>query len=661
MRRPNRKYSVIGAFIGVLSTDSGVLKLLAYSVGRVLYNTQPDDYNPTEHPEHQEAGRHIADWLTAAVANREHWLSNVDELGRPKKLLKFPTMEAIVKEADKAMLRYIQKTREVALRNGDEEMVMTLDDGFHVVRLLTPAALDRESKEMQHCIGNGAYDDRLHDRRFQYLSLRDRNGKAHATLEVEGGRVIQLQGKQNRQPNREYLEAIAPLLRREEYLVQTDRTDLRYVYADDYKVVDAWDLTGCSEVIGDLRRSRAALKMPEKLRVRGEIDLSHCSFPEGFPSEVEADGSISIKECRPFTAPARIVSGGDLTIYDVLMEGDIAHCEAGGSVSFRKTSMDKLPRYLRFHGSLDLGKTGIESLAGLGYVAGSLSLEGARIESLPENIRIGGKLDASSSRLKEYPRTAKIGGDVDISYTQVAFLPPVTVKGKLNISSTKITVVPGGLVTHSLHATGLAMEHFGPKSIRGDLDLAYSSATLPHGLTVGGFLTLDNGSFGNLPDNLRAARIKANSAEVTSIGRGLVVEGNLAISGNPITTLPADMDVWGDIVAGQTLIETLPDGFECAGDLNLTDSCVTALPYGLRVGGSLCLHHNEIAELPENLVVGSDLTITCTDIRSIPECAEIGNRVRSDIPEIDSGWSKYNEVRHWRAQQAAAATMAVSP
>jgi hypothetical protein len=656
MRTSNRKYSVVAAFVGTMSTDAEVLKLLACSVGRVLYNTQTDDYDPMAHPDHLHAGRHIADWLAAAVASREHWLSNVDDLGRPKKLMKFPTLEAITREADKAMLRYLQKTGEVALRDGDEEMVMRLDDGFHVVRLLTPAALDRESKEMQHCIGNGAYDERLRDQRFRYLSLRDRNGNAHATMEVEGRRVIQLQGKQNRQPNRAYLEAIAPMLRRDEYLVQDDRTDLRYVYADDYKVVDAWDLSECSEINGDLRRSRAALKLPEKLRVRGEIELSQCSFPEGFSREVVAEGSIAIKECNSFAAPERIVSGGDLTICRAMMDGEIVHCEATGSVSFFKTPMDKLPTRLKFDGSLDLGKTGIESIDGLTYVRGDLNLEGAKVERLPENIRIDGKLDVSSSRLKEYPKAAEIGGDIDISHTEVSLLPSVTVNGKLNISSTKIATVPDGLVARTLHATGLVIGHFGRIAITGDLDLAYSTATLPDGLTVGGFLTLDQGRFGCLPDNLRAAKIKANKAGVTSIGDGLVVEGNLIISGNPITTLPVDMDVWGDIDARQSMIESIPEGFSCPGDLILNGTCVVDLPYGLHVGGSLSLHRSDIAELPEDLVVGSDLTITCTAIQAIPESADIGKTVRSDIPELDTGWSKYHEVRNWRAQQSAVAS-----
>jgi hypothetical protein len=629
--------------------------LLAYSVGRVLYNTQPEDYNPTKHPEHDNAGRHVADWLAAAIANREPWLANVDYLGRPKKLLKFPTLEAITQEADKAMLRYAQQNRDVKLREGDEELVMEMEGGFYVVRLMTSEALDRESGEMQHCIGNGAYDARLHDPGLLYLSLRDGSGKAHATVEVLDGCVLQLQGKQNRQPNREYLEALAPLFRREGYVISDDRTDLRFVYVDDYRVVDAWDLSGCTEIIGDLTRTKATLRMPKKLRVRGSVHISASSFPDGFPREIEADGPITIIECRGFVAPSRIVTGGDLTITGTALDGDIDYCEARGSVSFKRSPIERLPLEIKFDGSLDLRQSGITSLDGLTHVGGYLDVASTLIERLPPGIRVGGKLDASSSRLKEYPSEAKLDGAVDISNTQVSVLPVVDVQGRLNISCTKITEIPEGLAAWSLEATGLSLEKFGPKSIPRDLDLAYSKVRLPDGLTVGGFLTLDSADIGDLPANLTACKIKADSARITSIGRGLVVKGDLYICGNPIKTLPDDMDVWGDIYARQTLIASLPDGFACSGDLDLTSTSITALPYGLRVGHSLVLHDNNIAELPENLCVGVDLTITHTDVQAIPESAEIGRAVKSDVPDLHSGWSRYNEVKQWRASQASVA------
>jgi len=52
---------------------------------------------------------HIADWLKAATVNRQPWLGHVDERDRPRKLMKFGSVEAIVNEADKAMLKAAQR------------------------------------------------------------------------------------------------------------------------------------------------------------------------------------------------------------------------------------------------------------------------------------------------------------------------------------------------------------------------------------------------------------------------------------------------------------------------------------------------------------------------------------------------------------------------
>ncbi|MCV9963666.1 PcfJ domain-containing protein [Pararhizobium sp. BT-229] len=646
MNDRTRKNRIVASFIGTVSPDPEVQKFLAYSVGRVLSKNEPEDYTPTEHPEHFDIARHIADWIAAAIANQEPWLSNVDPLGRPKKLLKFPTLVAITKEADKAMLRHAQKSRDVRLRDGDEELVMELADGYHLVRLLTPAALDRESSEMQHCIGNGGYDQKLTDYGVKYLSLRGRGGGAHATLEVDNGRVLQLQGKQNRQPKRENLELLAPFLRREALAIKERGDGARYMYVDDYRIADAWDLSDCTEVMGDLTRTTADLKLPEKLRVRGSVAISKSSFPNGFPREIIADGDVTITKCRQFILPERIVAGGRVTIQECFVEGDIDYFEAGEAVSFRHTAIEKLPTHFRFKGSLNLAKTGIETLEGLSLVEGSLDVSNTRIETLPKGIRIAGAFDANSSRLREYPSSAVIGGDVDISHTSVTNLPAVTVNGTLNISCTGITEIPEGLAVKSLSAHGLSLKSFASGvTIKHDLDLSYANARLPDGLAVGGVITLKSADVGALPANLKACRINGNDSGITSIGPGLTVMGDLHVCSTRLTTLPGDMDVWGNIFARQTHIEVLPDGFSCQGDLDLTQSSLTVLPDGLRVAGSLVLHANEISELPEGLHVGKDLVITHTDVTSIPGSADIGRAVRADVPALETGMQRYKDVR----------------
>jgi hypothetical protein len=646
MNDRSRKNRVIASFIGTVSVDPQVQKLMAYSVGRVLSKTEPDDYTPTTQPEHFFAARHIADWLAAAIANQEQWLENVDDLGRPKKLLKFATIDAIIREADKAMLRYAQKSQNVKLRDGDEKLIMELADGYHIVQLLTPAALDRESGEMQHCIGNGGYDDHLSTKGVQYVSLRGPGGKAHATLEVDNGRVLQLQGKQNAQPIREYLERIAPYLRRENLVLAEMRTDARFMFVDDYRIVDAWDLTDCTEVLGDLVRTRADLKLPAKLRVRGSIAISNSSFPNGFPREIVADGHISITQCRQFSLPERIVGGGDVSIKGCFVEGDIDQFEAGGDVSFRGTAIEKLPRQFKFSGSLDLSKSCVRVLDGLTVVDGNLNISNTAVETMPQGLRITGSLDANSTKLSEYPSSATIGFNVDVSHTKITWIPTVTVNGNLNISSTGVTDIPEGLSVGTLLATGLRLEAFSSKvTIKRDLDLSYTDVRLQDGLTVGGTITLKSADVGPLPANLKACRINGDDSKISSIGPGLIVKGDLNISRTDVTTLPNDMDVWGTIHARQTVINRLPTGFSCEGDLDLTQASLTELPGGMKIGGSLVLHDNDIAELPEDLSVGKDLVITHTDIISLPQTMEIGRAVRSDQPHLDTGKRRYSEVQ----------------
>lgn len=140
---------------------------------------------------------HVVDWLSAAVHNNERWLSNTDDRGRPKKLMKCGDIIALSNEADKCMRRALTGTRRrKALPETDERVVVTLGD-LSLVRLLTPKALDAESAAMRHCIGLGAYDVRLSLPGLRYYSVRDDRNKPLATVEVMDGVIIQCSGPRN--------------------------------------------------------------------------------------------------------------------------------------------------------------------------------------------------------------------------------------------------------------------------------------------------------------------------------------------------------------------------------------------------------------------------------------------------------------------------------
>jgi alpha-L-fucosidase len=143
--------AAIADFIAGLDEDADVRRLLDLSVGRVLRaaGKRGEEYRPD-----QQKAAHVADWLRASVVRKEAWLANVDDLKRPRKLLKFSRFEDIVKEADKAMRA--ANARDGVSSSGDgQTLYRDLENGYRFVQLHTREALQRESSRMGHCVGNG--------------------------------------------------------------------------------------------------------------------------------------------------------------------------------------------------------------------------------------------------------------------------------------------------------------------------------------------------------------------------------------------------------------------------------------------------------------------------------------------------------------------------
>ncbi len=128
---------------------------------------------------YQEA-RHVVDWLHTSFQDRADWLTRVDEHGRPKKLMKCGSLDRLLHEADKAMARAHSLVPNS--ERAREEVVGTYE-GYEVVLLQSPEALDVEGRRMGHCIGHGSYDQRLSDPGLKYASIR-KNGVPVATVEA---------------------------------------------------------------------------------------------------------------------------------------------------------------------------------------------------------------------------------------------------------------------------------------------------------------------------------------------------------------------------------------------------------------------------------------------------------------------------------------------
>jgi PcfJ-like protein len=87
-------------------------------------------------------------------------------------------------------------------------IVRTYEDGYHWVRLVTNLHFERESKLMNHCVGNGTYYNMYRRGDMEYYSLRDKHNNPHCTVEcavAHGSRTVcQCKGNSNRKAAPQY-------------------------------------------------------------------------------------------------------------------------------------------------------------------------------------------------------------------------------------------------------------------------------------------------------------------------------------------------------------------------------------------------------------------------------------------------------------------------
>ncbi len=100
-----------------------------------------------------------------------------------------------------------ERETELQLLSGTE-FVTNLSDGYKVLLLTTPEALDVEAAYMHHCVGNGYFDTKIAGNNTQIYSIRDKNNKPHVTMEIKNNTIIQCMGKGNVRPNVKYFPLI---------------------------------------------------------------------------------------------------------------------------------------------------------------------------------------------------------------------------------------------------------------------------------------------------------------------------------------------------------------------------------------------------------------------------------------------------------------------
>ena len=525
MAKPSKENSetVVAAVINSYANgDDRLCGLLWACVGRVVMKGSRD-MMPVEIIQMvpRAALVHITDWLRSAVLDDAPWLSNVDLSGRPKKLLKFGSLGAIYDEADKAMLRKVRGARRSALPDGSEETYMELTDGYRLVRMLTPEALDMESAEMQHCIGHGSYDDQLGDPGVIFLSLRDPSGNAHATVQIREGVIEQLSGKQNELPARKYLEVMKSFFANGAISPGDFGSGAERLFIDVDGNAYSWD------------------DLPENLEVRGNIEMEDREYDADecavvFPRTLKTPGNLIVSVSEQDSPPARIEAGGDIDLF-----GD---------------GLLVLPE-LDIHPSM------------------SLEIRHTRIRELAAGLNVA-NLVVVSSPLQSVPDDLVCSGDITLVRTEVGKLPPSLWHLVGGVPTSRGSVILKGSEVSDLG---------GLRGVNGSLDLSKTGMeALPEGLRVESDLRISNTDITEIPEGTWIGRnLVAEDCKI-SLGRSsMAVRGDCVLNSSEVS-FPVEFMCMGSIRAESCEIARMPERLVCRGNVDFDNCTMTAMPSYLR-------------------------------------------------------------------------------
>lgn len=630
-------HTKIADYIDGLTNDTQVRLLLTYCIGRLMLKNVKQGKALFHGTGTILEAIHITDWLSAAVINNASWLQNTDEHGRPKKLLKFSNFAQVLQEANKAMLIEAHKSASIRLNEGDEALVAQLEEGFYVVRLQTPEALDKESGQMQHCIGHGAYDRDLAEGRSAFLSLRDQFGKAHATLEVnkESRRIIQLQGKQNAFPNARYIRLLLPFMK--DMRLQT--SDIEFsgsmIIDNDYVLHDLFHLPDHSVIKGDVNiEGVAGVKFPENLHIIGSLDIVEC-FDVQMPKNLVVTENIEIRFTDRISAADSIVAGGKLDARDCTGWPHVASKLEVDDLFMKDCDVISLPEEFSVKKDVIIQGCPIPSIGNLKRFEGNLCLVKTNVTELPTGLYVGKTLDISDSMINRLPEGLSGCDSITLTRSAVTELPDNLTLINLDISHTVIEQLPQGLeVLNCLIANDTIFKRWPASTKVGTyLGLARSKvAELPDGMTLDGFLDISNSQLKRLPSNLTVKSLIAHSPYLRRIGKNLTVCGDADFRGSGIRAVPSDATFHGNVILADCdhLRDVGPNKFP--ENLNLQRSGMTTLPDGLEVGRDLVVSHSALERLPRVIAIGGNLYSKGLDLE-VHDQVVIGGTHSSDFAE----------------------------
>jgi hypothetical protein len=358
--------------------------------------------------------------------------------------MKFSTLEQITLEADKAMMKANQKNQGIQLSPGEEELVVELADGYYLVELLTPSALDKEGSLMQHCVGHGAYDDDVESGDVKILSLRDPSGKPHATIELNVPEtavfhhyeIAQIQGKQNKLPIGKYLSVLKP------YMEKEYRNFLKYiserglVSADDGTFYKPNELPENSTIYSLILNQARDITLPAGLTVRNTFNISR-SYISELPDDIKLMGNAVFQSGKLTRFPDGFTVGGNLHIRYHKPISMPSGLKVGGDLYIDHIDVIDMPDGLQVGRDLTLfrsGRSEVESLPEDMMIGRDLIIDGCYIKHLPDNLKINRNFIIRDTPIKSLPNGLECKGNIDIRATNIENIPSdIVVRGYIKL------------------------------------------------------------------------------------------------------------------------------------------------------------------------------------------------------------------------------------
>lgn len=154
-------------------------------------------------------------------------LANEIEDGTPLSLDRIPFPKAEAKAKKQRHARHVERRKARLLKAAIP--VYNAITGETVVRLTTPESLADEGSRMSHCVAT--YDYWVHRGYSEIYSVRDRDGKSRATVEVDlsnssSGIVWQIKGFANGPVEPRYRPVLQGFIRSRDYPVEDDQDNL---------------------------------------------------------------------------------------------------------------------------------------------------------------------------------------------------------------------------------------------------------------------------------------------------------------------------------------------------------------------------------------------------------------------------------------------------